>query len=115
MNDRMRRRARLRSRPGRGDEPARRGQPPQRGDDFGALVGHQPGRQRPVRLGAGTAVDGDPHMAALDEQPGRAYRGEFIAPTPKSVKLVRPSADMLLPGLEARRGAQQVFIECSAS
>ena len=54
-----------------GGEPAGSGQPAQPADEFRALVGDQPGRERAVRLGAGPAVDGDPRLAVLHEQPGR--------------------------------------------
>jgi hypothetical protein len=35
-----------------------------------ALVSHQPGRERAGRLGARPAINGDLHLAVLDEQPG---------------------------------------------
>jgi hypothetical protein len=77
---------------GHGCEPASCGQPAQLADELRALVSDQPGRQRAVRLGAGTAVDGEPRLAVLDEQPGRGVARRVHRPDAEERKQCGPRA-----------------------
>jgi hypothetical protein len=54
-----------------GHEPPPGGRAPDRRDELGALVGHQPGVQPAARLGARSAIDHDAQAGMEDEQPGR--------------------------------------------
>jgi hypothetical protein len=72
-------------RDGGGWHAAGAGEAAQGRTQLGVLVCDQPGIHGSRRLGAWTAVDGHRRIAAADQQPGRANRGEFIAPTPSSV------------------------------
>ncbi len=74
-------RVRLDHQVGDGDGGHRRGQPAGGGEcaqlaaQLAPLVTHQPGRQPPGRLGAGTAVQHDLAAAVADQQPGRRVAG----------------------------------------
>jgi len=55
-------------------------QPAQRGTQFAALVGDQPGVNPPGRFGAGAAVKGDAAPGELQQQPGRRVPGRVHRP-----------------------------------
>ena len=56
---------------------------------FAAFVADQPSCQLADWLGAGATVEHDLVAVAADEQPGRRYRGELIAPIPSKVSVSR--------------------------